>query len=122
MNAERWKQVESILQSALDHPPAERDALLRNACAGDEALERDVRSLLASDDQAGSFLNRPAVEVVAEAEAGDSPVGRTISHYRVIERSAAAEWVWSIRLRISGCIAMWLSSFCRRSSRAIVRC
>ena len=47
MDSERWKQVDSLLQSALERPPDEREAFLRQACAGDEALEREVRSLLA---------------------------------------------------------------------------
>src|SRR5438445_8283061 len=42
------EQVDSLLQSVLEHPPEERDAFLRHACAGDKALERDVRSLLSS--------------------------------------------------------------------------
>jgi hypothetical protein len=46
MDSDRWKQVDGLLQSALERPPEERDAFLRHACAGDEALDREVRSLL----------------------------------------------------------------------------
>ena len=95
MDSERWKQVDNLLQSALERPPDERDAFLRQACAGDEALEREVRSLLASDEQAGRFLESPAIEVAARAlarqqsrttapESGDFPIGRTVSHYRIV--------------------------------------
>jgi eukaryotic-like serine/threonine-protein kinase len=89
MNPERWKQVEAVLQSAMDRGPDDRDAFLREACAGDAALESEVRSLLASDREAGSFLDR------SPASGGDttatifSPIDRTISHYRVIERLGA---------------------------------
>jgi hypothetical protein len=38
MDSERWKQVDSLLQSVLERPPEEREAFLRHACAGDEAL------------------------------------------------------------------------------------
>ena len=48
MNPERWKRVDDVLQSVLDIPPEERDEFLRNTCAGDETLEREVRSLLTS--------------------------------------------------------------------------
>src|SRR5260221_10257418 len=65
MDPERWKQVDSLLQSVLERPPEERDAFLRHACAGDEALEREVRSLLTAQHQAGSFLESPAMEVAA---------------------------------------------------------
>ena len=43
MDSNRWKQVDSLLQSVLERAPEERDAFLRHACATDEALEREVR-------------------------------------------------------------------------------
>ena len=96
MNAERWKLVDDVLQSALDRAPEERDAFLRRACAGDETLELEVRSLLTSDGRAGEFLESPALEVAAKALAhrrgvdnngnADFPIGRTISHYRIVGR------------------------------------
>src|SRR5580698_10498655 len=91
MEPKRWKQVDEVLQSVLDRAPEERDAFLRKVCAGDEALEREVRSLLALWSQAGNFLARPAIEVAARAFAGrqepfDLPIGRIISHYRIVEK------------------------------------
>ena len=65
MDSERWKQVDSLLQSVLERPPEEREAFLRLACTADEALEREVRSLLAAQQEAGSFLEGPALEVAA---------------------------------------------------------
>jgi len=69
MTSDRWKQVDSLLQAVLDRPHHERDAFLRHAAAGDEPLEREVRSLLASRQQAASFLESPAIEVAARAVA-----------------------------------------------------
>jgi tetratricopeptide (TPR) repeat protein len=96
MEAERWKHVERLFQSALDLPPDEHDAFLKRSCAGDDALERDVRALLRSAREAGGFLSGPAIEVVArvvashqpdQLAASDSgPAGQTISHYRIIEK------------------------------------
>src|SRR5213592_4311869 len=65
MNSERWKQVDKLLQAALERPLAARAEFLRQACAGDEALEREVQSLLAAQQEAGSFLESPAMEVAA---------------------------------------------------------
>src|ERR1700692_1219061 len=94
MDSDRWQQVDSLLQSVLERPPKGRDAFLRSACAGDEALEREVRSLLRAQQQAGSFLESPAIEAAAlalaqqqckeEHEDDDSLLGRTVSHYRIV--------------------------------------
>jgi eukaryotic-like serine/threonine-protein kinase len=86
MYPERWKQVDDVLQSVRERAPEERDAFLRQACAGDQALEREVRSLLALDSRAGNFLGRPAIEVAVRAFAGrqesfELSIGRFISHF-----------------------------------------
>src|SRR5580704_18457682 len=65
MQSDRWKQVDSLLQAVLERPHAEREAFLRQACQGDQALEREVRSLLTSQQQAGNFLENPAIELAA---------------------------------------------------------
>jgi eukaryotic-like serine/threonine-protein kinase len=92
MHSEQWKRIDNLLHAALDRPAAEREAFLRQECAGDEALEREVRSLIASDGEAGSFLGRPVVELPAEP-LEDSTVthlgGQTISHYRIQEMLGA---------------------------------
>ena len=63
MDSDRFKQVDSLLQAVLERPPGERDAFLRHASASDEALGREVRSLLSSQQQAESFLESPAIDV-----------------------------------------------------------
>jgi serine/threonine protein kinase len=93
MNNERWHRVDQLLQSALDVPPAERDSFLRSACGGDGQLEREVRSLIAAHDRAGSFLGAPAIDLAAREDAdspstslraGDPLIGQTLSHYRIV--------------------------------------
>ncbi|HVO60996.1 MAG TPA: serine/threonine-protein kinase [Terriglobales bacterium] len=94
MNADRWKRVDELLQSGLLVPSAERDEFLRRACAGDDQLELEVRSLLASHHNAGDFLENPALQIAARAIAmaeesaggSDALLGQTISHYRVLEK------------------------------------
>ena len=80
---ESWMRVDALLQAALERPQAEREAFVRSACGGDAALDREVRSLLDSYDQAGTFLERPAVELDEEI---DRFVGRDVSHYHIVER------------------------------------
>ena len=67
MDSERWNQIDGLLQETLDHPQEERDRFLHQACAGDLSLEREVRSLLESQQAAGSFLDKPAMEIAAQA-------------------------------------------------------
>jgi serine/threonine protein kinase len=95
MDSKRWQQVDNLLQAALDQPAAERDSFLARSCGGDEGLEREVRSLLVAQQQAGSFLEKPAFELAAESlaeqnrsasGAGDTLIGRAFSRYRVLEK------------------------------------
>ena len=66
MDSDRWKQLDNLLHAVLQHPPSERDAFLRQACLGDERLEREARSLLTMEQKAQGFLERPAIEMAAE--------------------------------------------------------
>ena len=87
MEPERWKQIDQLLEAALDRAPGQRAAFLNLACAGDDALRREVESLLSSDEQASSFIESPAFEVAAELLADDQTqtlVGQHIGHYRVL--------------------------------------
>src|SRR5215831_9911237 len=99
MDPERWKRVDDLLQSALARPESEREAFLHQVCSGDNALEREVRSLLTSHQEAGGFLQSPAVEIAARALALQGQelemsngflIGCTISHYRILEN--AGRW------------------------------
>jgi tetratricopeptide (TPR) repeat protein/predicted Ser/Thr protein kinase len=94
MNSERWKQIDDVLHSVLARPIAERETFLRQACAGDQALEREIRSLLSSYEQAGSFLEAPAIEMAAQGMAEIDPAsdadsyksllaGQSVSRYRI---------------------------------------
>jgi eukaryotic-like serine/threonine-protein kinase len=94
MDSERWKEVDSLLQSVLERPAEEQDAFLRQACAGDQALESEVRSLLRAQQQAGGFLESPAIEAAALAlaqqqrkqEDDDFQMGHAVSHYRIVRK------------------------------------
>jgi uncharacterized membrane protein YccC len=65
MDSEQWKQVDSLLHAVLQRSPEERDAFLRQECAGDEPLEREARSLLRLELETDNFLESPAIEVAA---------------------------------------------------------
>ena len=59
MEQDRWRQVEEVVQAALDCEPERRSALLDDACTGDEALRREVESLLAVS-RGSDFTEAPA--------------------------------------------------------------
>ena len=57
----------SIFMEALEKDTlARRSAYLEGACGGDAALRQRVEALLASHEQAGSFLGKPVPERLAE--------------------------------------------------------
>ena len=59
-----WNRVKDVVHAALALAPEERADFLRETCDGDHALQAEVESLLAAHAQAGSFAERPAVEVI----------------------------------------------------------
>ena len=95
MDAERARRLEQLYHSALEHNAAERGAFLEDACGPDLDLRREIESLLVHDQEAGSFIEAPAMEVAARMVAHQQKyaedrtvaiVGQTVSHYRIIEK------------------------------------
>ncbi len=58
MTNERWPRVKALFQAAVERPTDERDAFLAAATGDDEALRREVESLLTSDTSGVSFLDQ----------------------------------------------------------------
>ena len=79
MNEPRWAEVRSILEAALDLPPADRNAFLEKRCGSDSALRQEVESLIVADDLAGSFLDPPASAVAPSRRIGDYEILREIA-------------------------------------------
>ena len=88
MTPERWRQINDLFHAALERPPQAREDFLTSAATGDPELAREVRSLLASHDASGGFLEKPAYAVAADLildERERSLAGRQIGAYRVLE-------------------------------------
>ncbi len=93
-----WPALESLLSRALERPPAEQEAFLREACGGDARLLEAALDLLRADAEAASFLGAPldlSVLVAPGAQGGatsgdvvsplvESLAGARIGGYRVI--------------------------------------
>src|SRR5512138_2087271 len=88
MKRERWNQVDQLLDAALEVPLEGRAAFLDEACAGDEELREELDALLASDDDASSFLEQPAFEVAAKelVDKQESMLGQIIGHYKIVSQ------------------------------------
>lgn len=88
MRSEELGLVEKLYHHALRLRGAERDAFLAEACAGDEALHRKVKSLLAFSESSDSFLEEPAfgigMQLLAHEEQGESLIGKQIGPYTVL--------------------------------------
>ena len=91
MTPERWQQIQQLYHAALKREPSRRAAFLKEACAGDATLLREVESLLALEADARNFIEAPALDVAAQ-QLAEYPVqsgvrqlmGQTISHYRIL--------------------------------------
>jgi serine/threonine protein kinase len=93
MDKKRWLELDRLYQSALELEPSKRAEYLRQACAEDEPLRKEVEDLLARQSAADAFLETPAMDVAARALAGDREVGppgslagNTVAHYRIEEK------------------------------------
>ena len=89
---ERWREIEEVLDGALDLPTEERAAFLKSACGADAELRDAVDRLLRANDHAGDFLEQPVLRIpllVSDA-APSTPTfgtpGTTIAGRYVLDR------------------------------------
>src|SRR5688572_33491980 len=93
VSAQYWQQVKDVFEGALQRRDAERSEFLDQACAGDSELRREVESLLKSHEEAGSFMEVPAVASAAESLIGEQNklrVGQVVNHYEILEIGRAS--------------------------------
>lgn len=92
MEQTRWNRIEELLQAALDLTPGERATFLEQACAGDEAMRREVEGMLGEMAEAEKVLEKPAIAHVAAQMVGRTSLleaGQAIGRYRVETRLGA---------------------------------
>lgn len=88
MTPERWKQVENLYHEALQRETGERKLFLEQSQADPEIIQ-EVKSLLASHQNAGAFLAKPAAESAAQQLAEEQRkelMGRAIGSYRILSQ------------------------------------
>jgi WD40 repeat protein/serine/threonine protein kinase len=93
--AARFQQVKEIFLAAVEQTdPGEREAYLCQACGEDAELRRQVEALLRRNEQTGSFLERPALEVtvpLAPGRAGTNDfqsetAGTRLGSYKLLQQ------------------------------------
>jgi serine/threonine protein kinase/Tfp pilus assembly protein PilF len=88
MTPTRFQTIEQIFRAALDQEPGQIGAFLDTACEGDEVLRRKIEALLASCEQASTFIETSAVSLatkIIQNGQADSLAGQTIGHYKISE-------------------------------------
>ena len=87
MKKDLWQRAEELFHNALEHPPEARQAFLDEACGENAELRHQVEILISEDEQAGSFLDKPALaNITASLDGSVGMIGKTISHYKIVEK------------------------------------
>ena len=129
MDTASWNRVKEIIEAALARPSGGARSFVRRVCGDDTSLRAEVESLLAAIEQAGKFIERPALQSLSLSavfpagwipdlgrralEPGDSLGPYTI--LRISRRRAA--WARSIAHATPSSIATSHSRSCPQPSR-----
>src|SRR2546427_4504841 len=88
MTPERYQKIGELYHAALEQDSERRAAFVREACAGDEELRREVESLLAAENHASSFMTSgvavPPGTQTRRRETGPVLIGRTLGSYEIL--------------------------------------
>ena len=86
MTPERWQKINEVFQSVVELETEDRRAYLDRACDGDESLRGQVETLLAANEDAGTFMAGNAAEDVGHLLEDDSRTlsGQSLGHYDII--------------------------------------
>lgn len=80
MTPERWQRVKRVVGDTLERPEDERARFLEAACGGDDALLREVRSLVRATVEATDYLEAPA----GLSRSSALRPGVRIGHWRIV--------------------------------------
>ena len=91
MNSERWQKVKGLFDAVVELAPSEREKFLAESCGDDDELRREVEELLASSNNAESFMEKPAAEAVAGLmiEPRNLEAGKSFGHYEIVKQIGA---------------------------------
>ena len=86
MTDDRWRRIETVYHAAAARAVDDRATFLAEACADDDSLRREVESLLAHEQEAVRFIERPAIEMAAIGWNNQRrlPVGHLLGPYKIL--------------------------------------
>ncbi|MGB2714142.1 MAG: serine/threonine-protein kinase [Vicinamibacterales bacterium] len=87
--SQNWKQIKAVAMDAWARPAAERVACVTSACADDEALRREVLSLVASMEAAEDRFETPPPLPADDIPMPATLNGRRVGPYEILSRIGA---------------------------------
>jgi eukaryotic-like serine/threonine-protein kinase len=87
MQPDRWQQIDRVFHLALAQEPNRRATFITQECAGDDSLRSEVEALIASHEQAQSFIETPASDLAAQLLTKDKTglaVGQAVGPYTIV--------------------------------------
>jgi hypothetical protein len=107
MDPERWQSIRQVFHEAVGLPADQRLGFLSEATAGDDTLRVEVESLLASHDDALSFME-PDGDAIKTPELSRAPTadmtGRRIGAYKVVREIGRGGMGAAAQVRVCGAI------------------
>jgi eukaryotic-like serine/threonine-protein kinase len=112
VSPERLQQIETLYNDALALQPRERTAFLDGACGNDGDLRREIESLLAYEQQAETYMDRSAIQIVAASLAEQRAgvlVDRMLGRYQLLSlagQGGMAEVYCAVDSRLNRLVAV----------------
>ena len=84
MTPERYKQIQTLFEKALDLNDAQREDYLKQECGEDRELYDEVMSLISADEKAHSIFSGSAADYISLDKI--APEGKTFGNYRAVKQ------------------------------------